>query len=123
MELIANIMLAAGAFGLAAYCFVLQKKISKFSQLEDGMGGAIAVLSVQVDELTKALSKAQLAAADSSRKLEDLTARAEGAAVRLELLVSSLHDLPNSEADSTESPDRRMRFVRHRSRRDQEAAE
>ena len=42
MEIIANIMLAAGAFGLAAYCFVLQKKISKFSQLEDGMGGAIA---------------------------------------------------------------------------------
>ena len=46
MELIANIMLAAGAFGLAAYCFVLQKKISKFSQLEDGMGGAIAMCAL-----------------------------------------------------------------------------
>lgn len=124
MELIANIMLAAGAFGLAAYCFILQKKISKFAQLEDGMGGAIAVLSAQVDDMTKVLTKAQSAAEDSTLKLNNLTTRAEASAIRLELLLSSLHDLPEPEDDSqSEAQDKRMRFVRHRSRRDQEAAE
>lgn len=124
MELIANILLAAGAFGLAAYCFVLQRKISSFAKLEDGMGGAIAVLSAQVDDMTKALSIAQAAAGDSSSKLEDLTQRAEAAAVRLELLVSSLHDLPTPER--SQPPDvgeRRPRFVRHRSRSEEEVAE
>lgn len=125
MELIANIMLAAGAFGLAAYCFVLQKKISRFSKLEDGMGGAIAVLSAQVDDMTRALSSARGAAQESSTRLQDLTERAEAAAVRLELLVSSLHDLPTPPPPPppTELADRRARFIRHRSRREEEVLE
>jgi predicted metal-dependent hydrolase len=124
MELIANIMLAAGAFGLGAYCFVLQRKINRFSKLEDGMGGAIAVLSAQVDDMTRALSSARSAAAESSNRLEELTSRAEAAAVRLELLVSSLHDLPTAAAaPPADLGDRRTRFIRHRSRREQEVAE
>jgi hypothetical protein len=124
MELIADVLLAAGSFGVAAYCFVLQRRLVRFTQLENGMGGAIAVLSAQVDDLTRALTAAQDAAGQSTRRLEDLTARADAAAVRLELLVSSLHDLPDPE-DRAPDPgtDRRMRFVRARSRREPEAAE
>jgi hypothetical protein len=88
------------------------------------MGGAIAVLSAQVDDLTKALTAAQGTAAQSTRRLEDLTDRADAAAVRLELLVSSLHDLPEPEDRASEpSADKRMRFVRARVRRETEAAE
>lgn len=124
MELIADALLASGAFGTAVYCFVLQRRLTRFTQLENGMGGAIAVLSAQVDDLTKALTVAQGTAAQSTRRLEDLTARADAAAVRLELLVSSLHDLPEpDEREPDISPDRRPRFVRTRPRRDVEAAE
>ena len=124
MELIADVLLAAGAFGAAAYCLVLQRRLTRFTQLETGMGGAIAVLSAQVDDLTRALSAAQAQASSSSRQLEDLTQRADSVAVRLELLVSSLHDLPDPEARSAEGmTDRRIRFVRARSRREAEAAE
>lgn len=124
MELIADVFLAAGAFGAAAYCFVLQRRLARFTQLENGMGGAIAVLSAQVDDLTRALTAAQDTAGESSRRLEDLAQRADAAAVRLELLVSSLHDLPDPEDRSADtSADRRMRFVRARSRREPEAAE
>jgi hypothetical protein len=124
MELIADVLLAAGAFGAAAYCFVLQRRLTRFTQLENGMGGAIAVLSAQVDDLTRALMAAQDTAGQSTRRLEELTQRADAAAVRLELLVSSLHDLPDPDERSADpAGDRKMRFVRARSRREPEAAE
>jgi hypothetical protein len=98
MELIADILLAAGAIGAAVYCMVLSRRLRRFNALEKGMGGAIAVLSAQVDDMTKALGEARHSARDSSDTLGSLTDRAEGVAKRLELLVASLHDLPKNAA-------------------------
>lgn len=95
MNLIADILLVAGALGAAIYCMVLARRLKQFNGLEKGMGGAIAVLSVQVDEMTKALEAAQVAAKASSSKLEALNGRAEHAAARLELMLAALHDLPS----------------------------
>ncbi len=97
MDLIADILLGAGAIGAAAYCMVLSRRLKRLTQLETGMGGAIAVLSAQVDDLTRMLGRAQTAATDSSEQLEAQTRRAEEAVQRLELLLSSLHDLPRPE--------------------------
>jgi len=94
MTLISDILLAAGAMGAMIYCFVLSRRLTKFNDLEKGMGGAIAVLSVQVDDMTRALVKAQRSAGESREDLVELNARSETAAQRLELLMASLHDLP-----------------------------
>ncbi len=94
MSLIADILLVAGALGASLYCFILSRRLAKFNDLEQGVGGAVAILSVQVDEMTKTLSQVQVAATASTDTLGKLTVRAEGAARRLELLVASLHDLP-----------------------------
>ncbi|SFO15056.1 hypothetical protein SAMN04487859_11754 [Roseovarius lutimaris] len=94
MELIADILLVAGAVGAGFYCFILARRLSRFNDLETGMGGAVAVLSAQVDDLTKTLRAAQSTANESTRSLEALTERAEGVAKRLELLMASMHDLP-----------------------------
>jgi hypothetical protein len=94
MDMIADILLVAGALGAGFYCFVLARRLSRFNDLENGVGGAVAVLSAQVDDLTRTLAAAQGSAADSSASLTDLTTRAEDAAQKLELLVASLHDLP-----------------------------
>ena len=129
MNLISDILLSAGAFGAAIYCYVLSGRLKRFTTLETGMGGAIAVLSAQVDDMTRALDKARGAATGSASSLENLTLRAEAAAARIELLLASLHDLPESAARAaeTEAPDdsdRPLRFVRRRgSRPDLEAAE
>lgn len=120
MDLIADILLAAGAFGAAVYCLVLAGRLNRFNQLENGMGGAIAVLSAQVDDMTRALESAQAAAVQSSAALEGQTLRAEQAAERLSLLLASLHDLP----EETDPAARRLRVVRRRPRaEDLEAAE
>lgn len=130
MDLISDILLVAGSFGAAIYCYVLSTRLKKFTTLETGMGGAIAVLSAQVDDMTVALEKARGAANGSAESLEALTERGEVVARKLELLVASLHDLPEPQAPRRptieESPeeDRRVRFVRRRAQRDAlEAAE
>ena len=105
MDLIADILLGAGAIGAAAYCMVLSRRLRRLTQLEGGMGGAIAVLSVQVDDLTRMLGRAQSAARESSETLEAQTKRAEEAVRRIELLLSSLHDLPQPEAPAPKSAD------------------
>jgi len=130
MVLIADILMAAGSFGAAIYCYVLSGRLKKFTTLETGMGGAIAVLSAQVDDMTRALERARTAAHGSADGLVALTARAETVAGRLELLVASMHDLPEpaplAHEVETELPEatRNLRFIRRRlSRTDMEAAE
>ncbi len=98
MELIADGLLVSGALGAFLYCFVLSRRLAKFNDLENGVGGAVAVLSGQVNDLSRVLTEAQSAAGESSASLEQLTERAEGVAKRLELLVASMHDLPDPAA-------------------------
>ncbi|RAZ85805.1 hypothetical protein [Cereibacter johrii] len=126
MDFIANILMAGGAFGAALYCYVLGQRLKRFSTLEGGMGGAIAVLSSQVDEMTRALEKARAAATLSASSLDGLTERAESVAARLELMLASMHDIPAGTPDPRPDPrpdpeveaERRMRFVRRRSLRE-----
>lgn len=94
MALIADIILIAASLGLAVYCIILSRRLSRFTDLEKGVGGAVAVLSAQVDDLTRALRRAQDTAQNSAAKLTETTERAEDAARRLELHVAALHDLP-----------------------------
>lgn len=124
MTMIADILLVAGALGAAFYCFVLGRRLRKFNDLENGMGGAVAVLSAQVDDLEKTLTAAQQQAAQSGAELEALTARAEDVRRQLELQMASLHDVvpERTEKLSDETPvasspppdSGEPMFVRHR---------
>lgn len=111
MDMIADILLVAGALGAGFYCFILARRLTKFTDLENGVGGAVAVLSAQVDDLTKTLDVARGSAGESSRSLQELTERAEDVARRLELLVASMHDLPQNSAPTKETAE--PVFVRH----------
>lgn len=94
MEMIADILLVAGALGAGFYCFVLARRLNRFNDLEKGVGGAVAVLSAQVDDLNKSLVAARAMSDGSTKELGELTGRAETVAQRLELMMASMHDLP-----------------------------
>ena len=96
MALIADILLIAGAIGAAFYCMILSRRLSRFNDLEKGVGGAVAVLSAQVDDMTKTLDAARKTAQQTSSSLKQLTERAEDVAKRLELLMAAMHDLPDT---------------------------
>jgi len=103
MDFLSNLFLAAAAIGAAAYCFILSRRLSALSSLEGGMGSAIAVLSTQVDDLTRLLKSTRETAGNANSQLTQQTQRAENVAKRLELLVASMHDLP---PDAQEEADR-----------------
>lgn len=115
VEMIADILLVAGALGAGMYCYVLARRLSRFNDLENGVGGAVAVLSAQVDDLTRTLQAAQKAANGSSKSLENLTDRAESVSRKLELLVASMHDIQDQDEQPPSQPEESQAplFARH----------
>lgn len=109
MDLIADMLLLSAALGAGLYCFVLSRRLRRFTDLESGMGGAVAVLSVQVEDMKKALEAAQKTASASAEQLEDVTARAEETARRLEMTLATTHDLPRSSTGSSSPGGRSVR--------------
>jgi hypothetical protein len=107
---LSDVLLGAGALAAGAYCLVLSRRLRRFADLDRGLGGAVAVLSAQVDDLTQALARAEGAARESAAALGAASGRAEAAGRRLELLMASLHDIP--EGGGTEAPQAPV-FVRH----------
>ncbi|MEO0387963.1 MAG: hypothetical protein AAF281_10595 [Pseudomonadota bacterium] len=91
MELIADGLLIAAAATAALYCWVLSRRLTALRNLDRGLGGAIASLSAQVEETRSSLAEAKAATREQSRDLSDLTARAEVAAGRLEMMLAALH--------------------------------
>ncbi len=94
MTYLADIFLGAGALAAAFYCMILSRRLSRLTRLDQDLGGAIALLSKQVDEMTSVLGAAQSAATASTVALDEQTLKAESAAERLELLVAALDDIP-----------------------------
>jgi hypothetical protein len=101
MDLIADGLLISAACVAALYCHVLARRLRRLGDLDAGLGGAIAALSRQAEELRTAIDGARGAAGESSRELAKRTARAEAAAGRLEILISAMHD-----AESRAAPPR-----------------
>jgi hypothetical protein len=120
VELVADFLLVAGALGAGFFCYILARRLNRFNDLEKGVGGAVALLSAQVDDLTKTLVAARATSDGSNAALDKLTGRAEVVAQRLELMMASMHDIP--EANPQEEPPRQdpvpraeggPMFVRH----------
>ena len=127
MEFIADVLLAAGALGAGLYCLVLGRRLNRFNDLEKGVGGAVAVLSAQVDDLTRTLAAAQSTASASAATLTDLASRAESTSRRLEMQMASLHDIPQApdpapvsmpEAPRTADISNEPMFTRNRNKED-----
>ena len=92
MELIADGLLLAGTTAAAFYCFILARRVRGLTDLDAGLGGAITTLSRQVDDMKSSVNVAKQATGASAKELIAMTARAEIAAGRLELLLATLHE-------------------------------
>lgn len=99
IDLVADALLLGGTLCACLYCFVLSRRLKKLSGFESGLGGAIAVLSTQVDDMQRVLKETEATAGEASSQLRDLVQEAEDAAGNLEVLLASLTDMP--EAPST----------------------
>ncbi|MEC9196149.1 MAG: hypothetical protein VX974_00965 [Pseudomonadota bacterium] len=93
MDFLADIILGAGALGAGFYCFILARRVRSLNDLENGVGGAVAALSKQVEDLNTTLVAAKGAADNSNTSLTELTGRAENVTRKLELMMASMHDI------------------------------
>jgi len=107
MELIADGLLLAGTTAAAYYCFILAQRVRGLTNLDAGLGGAITALSRQVDDMKSSVDVAKQATGASAKELIAMTARAEIAAGRLELLLATPHE-------NTDSVDAVHREEKHR---------
>lgn len=104
MAFVSDILLLAGALGASLYCHVLSRRLRRFTDLEKGVGGAVAVLSAQVDDLSKALRSARETAAQAVENLSEINANAEASARKLQLLIASTHDTQSTASKAEEKP-------------------
>lgn len=111
MDQIADILLAGGAIGAGFYCYVLSRRLTRFNDLEKGVGGAVAVLSMQVEELKATLGEAKAAATEANADLKSTTDRAESLARRLELGLAAIDRDPTDMRPDPEreAPTRQVR--------------
>lgn len=92
VPLLADLMLLAAAIGAASYCMILSRRLTRLNSVDKGLGGAIAVLSAQVDDLTKVLNEAHGASEDIADRLASLITEAEAVANDIEQTLSVSHD-------------------------------
>ena len=108
MNFIADVLLISGTLAAGVFCIILSKRLSRLNDLEKGVGGAVSVLSVQVDDLKKAMTATQTSAEHSNTSLIEITERAESVARSLELMMASMHDLPAKSQKPAESIDQKQ---------------
>ena len=103
IDLVADALLLGGTLCACAYCFVFSRRLKKLSSFESGLGGAIAVLSTQVDDMQRVLKETEATAGEASSQLKDLVQEADDAAGNLEVLLASLTDMPEAPVARTQT--------------------
>ena len=89
---LADLLMIAASAGAALYCLVLSRRLTRLTSFDSGIGGAIAVLSAQVDEMKAALAEAKAGTEASGMQLQDLVGQARDIAGELELMIAACHD-------------------------------
>ena len=101
---VSDILMATAALAAAIYCMILARRITRLSRLDEGVGGAIASLSTQVDEMQALLNETRKSTEKSRADLAATTEQAQSIAHELELLIAACHDVetrPKSPIDKT----------------------
>ncbi len=94
MDLIADSLLIGGAVAAAFYCWVLSVRVRSLKDLDKGLGGAIAELSRQVDDMQSTLQAAKSFSESSKSELNQLAVRAERASDQLKGLLIDADGVP-----------------------------
>lgn len=92
----ADLLLVLASLGAAVFCLVLSRRLARLSSIDHGLGGAIAVLSAQVDDMNKALAGMKAGTENSAERLDALNREARQLTEELELMLSACHDLDHA---------------------------
>ncbi len=88
----ADILVTLGSLGAMAYCMILSRRLSRLTSFDKGLGGAIAVMSSQVDEMKTVLREAKAGSDGAGNQLHDLVHQARDISTELEMMIAACHD-------------------------------
>lgn len=97
--LISDVLLLAATGGMALWCRILTRRLKAFNNLDTGLGGTIATLTLQVDDLKDSLAAVTAQSQDRGAVIEAANQQADDRIGRMEMLLASLEDL---EAEATD---------------------
>lgn len=100
----ADLILMAASLGAAVYCMILSRRLSRLGSFDKGIGGAIAVLSAQVEEMKTALHEAKTGSDGAERQLGDLVRQAREISAELEMMIAACHDVVEVADDPPADP-------------------
>lgn len=98
----ADILVILASLGAMTYCWILSRRLSRLTSFDKGLGGAIAVMSSQVDEMKAALQEAKSGTDGAGTQLSDLVHQAREISSELEMMIAACHDFAE-EAFSVQS--------------------
>ena len=93
IETVSDILLIAGSFGLAAYCWVLSRRLRRLAKTDEGMGASIAALAGKVDSLHETVRVATSEADSAAERLGKLIEEADRHEGELSVLMAGLSDV------------------------------
>ena len=76
VEYVLQAALVVASVGLALFCLILSRRLRRLNDLETGLGGAIAVMTAEVDRLEVAMRAARDDATKAGEALADSIALA-----------------------------------------------
>ncbi|MFS4436734.1 hypothetical protein ACMA5I_00835 [Paracoccaceae bacterium GXU_MW_L88] len=102
-DLLSNVLLLSASLGAMLYCYKISKRLQNLARLDHGLGRTIATLSLQVDDLKKALESAKQCTEVAQNDLAESLKRAESARRHLELLIAAMQIPQSKEGTPTTS--------------------
>ncbi len=88
----ADILVIFASLGAMCYCIILSRRLNRLTSFDKGLGGAIAVMSSQVDEMKAALHEAKAGSDGAGKQLHDLVHQAREISAELEMMIAACHD-------------------------------
>lgn len=105
----ADILVILASLGAMSYCIVLSRRLSRLTSFDTGLGGAIAVMSSQVDEMKAALREAKAGSDGAGNQLTELVQQAREISSELEMMIAACHDFAEEaisvQAQTTKRPE------------------
>ncbi|WP_157994832.1 hypothetical protein [Paracoccus tegillarcae] len=90
-----------GSVTLMVFCVVLARRLRRLNDLEDGLGGAIAVMAAEIDRLEKSIHSARREATTASEALANQLQQAKAERDRWSLHLKMRDVVPQSPEGAT----------------------
>ena len=99
LGLFSDLLLLCATAGMAFWCRLLTRRLRAFNDVDNGVGGSIAALTFQVDDLKASIVSSTRIIGERATQLDAASARADDRIGRMEMLLGSLEALEEEAAD------------------------